>query len=580
MSGLIPRTFIDELLARADIVEVVDSRVSLKKAGTNYTACCPFHNEKTPSLVVSPAKQIYHCFGCGAGGNSISFIMAFDRLDFVPAIEALATQLGLEVPREAAATRQPAKSMQPDLYHLLEQVNKFYQEQLRLSPVAVDYLKQRQVTGQIAKQFGIGYAPAGWNALSQHFKHDPVIHEQLLQAGMLIKKADGGYYDRFRDRIMFPIRDRRGRMIGFGGRIINEGNPKYLNSPETAIFHKGRELYGLYEALQTNRDLPQVLVVEGYMDVVMLAQHGVPFGVATLGTATSVEHIKSLNKLTKEIIFCFDGDAAGKAAAWRAFETVLPVIQDNVQIKFLLLPEGEDPDSLIQKEGELGFNDRLEQAMTLSDFLFSQLMAKINISTLDGKAHFAKLAGDYLKKIPECIFKQMLFDRLAQLVRMDEVKLRLMIGDSKTPANERTTQPRKLLNISPMRLVMALLIQNPVLLEELRSERPWLMALQLPGSDLLRSIITVLEALTQATTATLLEHWRDKPDYNLISKLAFWEHAIPEQGLKAEFNGAVCRLKQLNHEHIIEQLMLKAQHEGLSNAEKQRLQQLITEQKH
>lgn len=575
MSGLIPRSFIDELLARADIVEVIDSRVTLKKAGANYTACCPFHSEKTPSFVVSPAKQIYHCFGCGAGGNTISFIMEHDRLEFVEAIESLALEIGMEVPREAPRQTNAAKPLSFDLYNLLEQVAKFYKDQLRLTATAIAYLKQRNMTGQIAKSFGIGYAPAGWNSLSQHFKNDAAINEQLLLAGMLIKKDEGGYYDRFRERIMFPIRDKRGRIIGFGGRIIQEGTPKYLNSPETPIFHKGRELYGLYWALQVDRELPRVLVVEGYMDVVMLAQHGINFAVATLGTATSADHIKSLNKLTKEIIFCFDGDKAGQTAAWRALETALPVIHDEVQIKFLVLPEGDDPDSLIQKEGYQAFIERLASALSLSDFLFSQLMAQINLASLDGKAHFAKRVGNYLKKVPEGIFKHMLFNRLAQLVRIDEEKLRAIIDQDNYYTNKTSPKPRaiKPLTISPMRTVIALLIQYPQLAPEVLAEKELVLALQLPGSDILKALLLLLEAWPNASTAALLEHWRDKSEHGLLNRLAMWENALVEENILTELLGALQRLKQLNETYLIEQYSLHYQELGPDA--KQQLLELI-----
>ena len=579
MSGLIPRTFIDDLLVRTDIVDVIDSRVMLKKSGANYTACCPFHNEKTPSFVVSPVKQIYHCFGCGVGGNSISFIMAYDRVEFVEAIEVIAAQAGLDVPREATANNSPEKTKQVDLHNLLEQVARFYQDQLRQHPLAIDYLKQRNMTGQIAKHFGIGYATAGWDSLSQHFHNNAGINEQLLLAGTLIKKSESGYYDRFRERIIFPIRDKRGRIIGFGGRIINEGNPKYLNSPETTIFHKGKELYGLYEALQANRELPQVLVVEGYMDVVMLAQHNINFAVATLGTATTTEHIKTLNKLTREIIFCFDGDKAGKAAAWRALETVLPVIQDNVQIKFLLLPEGDDPDSLIQKEGYPVFKRRIEQALTLSDFLFAQLMEKINIASLDGKAHFARLAGAYLKKVPEGIFRHLLFSRLAQLVRMDEEKLRSILDKDSHSINKAIPLQRaiKPLATSPMRTVIALLIQNPPFVTELLAEKELVQGLQLPGSELLRVLLIILEATPAITTAALLEHWRDKPEHGLLNKLAMWDHFLTDENAAKEFVGALQRLKQLDEAYRIEQY--SAQYEKLGSEAKLQLFKLIAENK-
>lgn len=578
MSTLIPRTFIDELLARADIVDIIDSRVTLKKAGANYTACCPFHNEKTPSFVVSPAKQIYHCFGCGAGGNVLSFTMEYDRLDFVAAIEMLAAQIGLEVPREAAQA-SPAKAQQANLYQLLEQAAKFYQEQLRKTPQAVAYLKDRNMSGLTAKHFNVGYAPSGWDLLCKYFGEQPAVLEQLALAGMLIKKEDGRYYDRFRERIMFPIRDRRGRIVGFGGRILYEGTPKYLNSPETIIFHKGKELYGLYEALQANRALARVLVVEGYMDVVMLAQHQITYAVATLGTATSTEHIKQLSKVTKEIIFCFDGDQAGQAAAWRALETVLPVIQDEVQIRFLLLPEGDDPDSLIQKESHALFEQRLAEALSLSDFLFKQLSTKANFASLEGKAHFAKLVSNYLKKMPEGFVKHMLYERLGQVVKMDAKKLQQIMGDSSASSVKKAAMPLKIKNISLMRKAIALLLQHPEFAAEMPAEKLTLAHWQLPGHEILKPLLDYLSAAPGLTTASLLEYWRDKPEYPLLSKLAFYEFSIPAEGILAELKGTLSRLQQQNNEYLIEQLLQKAQQQGLSSEEKQQLQQLIAANK-
>jgi DNA primase len=348
MAEQIPRDFIDQLLNRVDIVDFIDSRITLrKKSGNNFFACCPFHNEKNPSFSVSQPKQFYYCFGCGAHGNAIDFLMQYDRLNFPEAIEALAKQVGMEVPKQSISPQQAEKAAaQQSLYELLAQVAKFYQSQLRTHNRAIEYLKQRGVSGEIAKSFAIGVAPQGWDNLLQ--KIGQHAKQALLEVGMLIKKEEGGCYDRFRDRIMFPIHDRRGRIIGFGGRIIDQGEPKYLNSPETPLFQKGHELYGLYQALQANRQLERIIVVEGYMDVIALFQHDITYAVATLGTATSSSHIERLLRHTAEIIFCFDGDQAGRSAAWRALQVTLPLMRDGIQVRFLFLPEGEDPDSLVR----------------------------------------------------------------------------------------------------------------------------------------------------------------------------------------------------------------------------------------
>jgi len=377
MAGRIPQHFIDDLLTRIDIVEVIDHRVPLKKAGHEYKACCPFHGEKTPSFTVSQVKQFYHCFGCGEHGNAISFLMDYEHMDFVEAIEALAHGAGIEVPREAGTDQAPQSSNQA-AYDLLEQTAQYYQQQLRdhaEAQRAVDYLKERGLTGEVAARFGIGFAPPGWDNLTRALGNDKKIQQELLNTGLVIERNDSsGIYDRFRDRIQFPIHDRRGRTIGFGGRVINKDDtPKYLNSPETPVFHKGRELYGLYEARKAMRKLVRILVVEGYMDVVALAQFDINYAVATLGTATTHDHLETLFRTVPEIIFCFDGDRAGRQAAWRALENTLPVLRDGRAARFLFLPDGEDPDSQVRKTGKTGFEAAMDQATHLSDFFFDQL---------------------------------------------------------------------------------------------------------------------------------------------------------------------------------------------------------------
>jgi DNA primase len=374
MAGRIPRQFIDELMLRSDIVEVIDARVPLKKAGKDYKACCPFHQEKTPSFTVSADKQFYHCFGCGQHGTVIGFLMEYDRMSFPEAVEELARRAGMEIPKEAG-TFEPEPS--GDLLELLREASRFYRAQLREHPPAIEYLKQRGITGEVARDFELGYAPESWDSLVRALGKDNNAREAMVRAGLAVKKDGGGYYDRFRARVMFPIYDHRGRIVGFGGRIIDKGEPKYLNSPETPLFHKGRELYGLFRARDAIRRSGRVMVVEGYMDVVAVAQSGIDYVVATLGTATTRDHLERLFRHASEVVFCFDGDRAGREAAWRALETTLDVLRDGWQASFLFLPDGEDPDTLVRKEGREAFEARLGKATALADFMFQGLSAKV-----------------------------------------------------------------------------------------------------------------------------------------------------------------------------------------------------------
>ncbi|MGB5679724.1 MAG: DNA primase, partial [Gammaproteobacteria bacterium] len=390
MAGRIPQSFIDDLIARADIVEVINARVPLKKKGREYTACCPFHNEKTPSFTVSENKQFYHCFGCGAHGTAIGFLMEYEHLDFVDAIETLAAEYHLEVPREDTPNQPgPVENRKQPLYEILEQASRLYQQQLRHSNRAIQYLKQRGLSGEIARKYQLGYAPDGWSFLFDKLGNNTSNIESLNITGMLVEKSENKHYDRFRDRIMFPILDRRGRTIAFGGRIIDAGEPKYLNSPETPVFHKGYELYGFYEARQALRKLERIIVVEGYMDVVALAQHGIEYAVASLGTAMTRDQIQKLFRSVSEVIFCFDGDQAGHKAAWRALENTLPIMRDGLAARFLFLPDGEDPDSMVRKQGKAAFESRLEKAAPLSEFLFDKLLQGTAIDSMDGRARLA-----------------------------------------------------------------------------------------------------------------------------------------------------------------------------------------------
>ena len=421
MAGLIPQSFIDDLLNRTDIVDVVSSRVQMKKAGKNYTACCPFHKEKTPSFSVSPDKQFYYCFGCGAGGNALGFIMDHDNLDFPQAVEELAKAAGMEIPREESG--RPHKPRQPTdspLYPLLTAAADFYRQALKSHPArkaAVDYLKGRGLTGEIARDFGLGFAPPGWDNLYKHLSSDTLQQKAMIDAGLLVENAETGKrYDRFRDRVMFPIRDSRGRIIAFGGRVLGDDKPKYLNSPETPVFHKGQELYGLFEARKFNRSLDEIIVVEGYMDVIALAQQGLRNAVATLGTATSEEHMKRLFRVVPSVLFCFDGDQAGRNAAWRALEATLPCLQDGRRARFLFLPEGEDPDTLVRSEGTDAFKARINQhAQPLADYFFQQLTEEADPRSLEGKAHMATLAAPLIDKVPGANLRALMRQRLSEI---------------------------------------------------------------------------------------------------------------------------------------------------------------------
>lgn len=440
MAGLIPQSFIDDLLNRTDIVDVVSSRVQLKKTGKNLSACCPFHKEKSPSFTVSPDKQFYYCFGCGAGGNALGFIMDHDNLDFPQAVEELARAAGMEVPREEGRRGQkPRQPTDSPLYPLLEAASEFYRQALRghaTRKAAVDYLKGRGLSGEIARDFGLGFAPPGWDNLLKHLGADALQQKVMIDAGLLIENAESGKrYDRFRDRVMFPIRDSRGRVIAFGGRVLGDDKPKYLNSPETPVFHKGQELYGLYEARKYNRNLDEIIVVEGYMDVIALAQQGLRNAVATLGTSTSEEHLKRLFRVVPSVLFCFDGDQAGRKAAWRALEATLSSLQDGRRARFLFLPEGEDPDSLVRAEGTDAFQARINQhAQPLADYFFEQLSNEADPRSLEGKAHMVTLAAPLIEKVPGANLRQLMRNRLKDITGLDPQQMEQLAQSAPTPS--------------------------------------------------------------------------------------------------------------------------------------------------
>ena len=430
--GRIPQHFIDELIARADIVELIGSRVPLKKAGKEFKACCPFHGEKTPSFHVVPDKQFYHCFGCGVHGTALGFLMEHDHLSFVEAVEELAARVGLEVPREEQLGARQAPPPTDACSRCSTRQRSSTGTSCNDSERAKDYFKARGLTGETAAKFSLGYAPDAWDCVLQQFGASETDRLKLLQVGLVIERerkagVNPGYYDRFRDRVMFPIRDARGRTIGFGGRVLDKGEPKYLNSPETELFHKGRELYGLYEARQASRTLTRLLIVEGYMDVVRLHQAGITYAVATLGTATTPDHLSRVFRICNELIFCFDGDRAGRAAAWRALENSLSQVREGRQLRFLFLPDGHDPDSLVGAEGREAFEARIAQAMPLSEYFISHLQSQLDMNTVDGRARFGELAKPLLERIPEGIYRELLGDEIARVVRLDPQRLAIAL---------------------------------------------------------------------------------------------------------------------------------------------------------
>jgi DNA primase len=569
----IPPSFIQDLIARSDIVEIIESRLALRKTGANFSARCPFHDEKSPSFTVSPSKQFYYCFGCSAHGNVIGFLMAFERLDFLAAVELLAAKAGLEIPYEEGAQTKPPEFQ--ELYQIMTDIARYYQCELRKSKLAIDYLKSRGITGEMAKRFGIGFAPAGWDNLTQQIKSSPSL---LITAGMVIEKENKRCYDRFRNRIIFPIRDIRGRVIAFGGRVLSsQDSPKYLNSPETPIFHKSHELYGFYEMRQLNRQLSRIVIVEGYLDVIALSQYDVTYSVATLGTATSSKHLQRLLQQTSEIIFCFDGDKAGKKAAWRALETALPLMHDGVKITFIFLPENEDPDSFIRQKGKIAFEDRLKNALSLPDFFFQQLSLSIDLKQLDGKAKLAKLANDLLQHIPRGIFQQLMYERLAKEIGVDLKKLDVLIHEktiisSKPVLSSSKNKPDR----SPIRHAITLLLQHPELAKEIPSATLTI-SMHSPDIEILQQLLQLLKNNSTLSTGALLEHWRDHPAQDQLAKLALYELMIPQDALKTELFETLERIIVLDKEQTVQNIMQLAKERELCPQEKQQLQQLISE---
>lgn len=590
MAGLIPQSFIDDLLNRVDIVDVVGSRIQLKKSGKNYSACCPFHHEKTPSFTVSPDKQFYYCFGCGASGSALSFIMEYDHLDFPQAVEIIAKQLGLDIPYEEGTARGTRQSVDSPLYALLTQATEFYQQSLRTHPakkVAVDYFKQRGLTGVIARDFGLGFAPPGWDNLIKHLEADEAQQKLLIEAGLVVENAENGRrYDRFRDRVMFPIRDMKGRVIAFGGRVLGDDKPKYLNSPETPIFHKSEVLYGLYEVRKNNRQLDEIIVLEGYMDVIALAQFGFTNGVATLGTATSEEHVKRLLRIVNNILFCFDGDSAGRKAAWRALESALPHLQDGRKIRFLFLPEGEDPDSLVRREGEDAFRARIsQQAQSLTDYFFKHLMAEAEPETLEGKAHLASIAKPLLDKMPNSGLKTLMYQKLEDLTGLDQSHLLAIKPTAKqtvtnhsahstSPTTPSITSKRPTkIKLVPAMLALRHLLHQPALLNKIPNIIE-LQAVEGQYGKLLLIAIAILQKQPHLNNFQLMGKLASHDKEGLIARLLNEEQLVSnEANLEKEFIDTILKLIKQQNETQLDLLLKKGN--ALTEQEKDQLRHLL-----
>ncbi|MFU7458227.1 DNA primase [Serratia marcescens] len=574
MAGRIPRVFINDLLARTDIVDLIDARVKLKKQGKNYHACCPFHHEKTPSFTVNGEKQFYHCFGCGAHGNAVDFLMNYDRLEFVETIEELATMHGLEVPYEAGTgPTQIERHQRQSLYQLMEQLSAFYQQSLQQSSGAParSYLQQRGLSDDVIRHFAIGFAPAGWDNALKHFGRDADSRRALNDAGMLVTNDQGRSYDRFRERVMFPIRDKRGRVIAFGGRVLGDGMPKYLNSPETEVFHKGRQLYGLYEAQQNHPNLQRLLVVEGYMDVVALAQFGIDYAVASLGTSTTAEHIQLLFRATDNVVCCYDGDRAGREAAWRALETALPYLNDGRQLRFMFLPDGEDPDTLVRKEGKEAFEQRMEQAQPLSTFLFESLLPQVDLSSPDGRAKLSTLALPLITQVPGETLRLYLRQELGnKLGLLDDSQL-----DKLMPKQAENANPYQApqLKRTTMRILIGLLVQNP----QLATLIPSLEGLEQTkqaGLPLFVELVQTCLAQPGLTTGQLLELYRDNKFSQQLETLATWNHMIVEDMVEQTFLDTLASLYDSVLEQRLETLIAQARTRGLSAEEREEVRSL------
>jgi DNA primase len=591
--GRIPQAFIDELIARADIAEIIGTRVPLKKQGREYKACCPFHGEKTPSFWVSPEKQFYHCFGCGAHGTVIGFLMNYDRMSFPEAVEDLAGRLGLEVPREGGVDNT-VKRVDDSAYELMGKVARYYSEQLMREERVKQYATvKRGLTPETIERFGIGYAPSSWNDVLRHFGGNDAARQQLAELGLIIERDRGQvrdgerHYDRFRDRLMFPIRDARGRVIAFGGRIIDQGEPKYLNSPETTLFHKGRELYGLWETRQSRAPFKRLVVVEGYMDVVRLHQAGITYAVATLGTATTPEHLKRVFRLVSEVVFAFDGDRAGRGAAWRALQHALSEAREGREMRFLFLPEGQDPDSLVGEEGREKFESRLAGAEPLSEYFVRALSDEVDLSHADGRARFAEAARPLVAKLPPGVYRELLLGRVAEAIKLSAERLETLWAAGAKPAgsgapapgghssgastahgatresDKHRTQARSHASAgrgSLMRQAVNALLRFPVIGQAVSAqERAGLDRVDEAGIELLRELLDNLRAQPAQSSGQIIQRWEGRPEQESLVRLLQKEEVISDAAAAAgELKAALVKLGELADEKLFETLKTKA----------------------
>lgn len=575
MSGSIPQSFIDELLVRVDIVDLIETRITLKKAGRNYVAKCPFHDEKTPSFSVNRQKQMFYCFGCGAGGNAITFLMDYDHLGFVEAIEDLADFAGLSLPkREIQAKHGDAGTNISAVYDIQQRVADYFSDQLlnqASGKSAIKYLRSRGVTGEVARAFTLGFAPPKWDSLTG----SGFDQNTLIQAGLVAKSDDGRCYDRFRNRVMFPIRDRRGRIIGFGGRVLDDSLPKYLNSPETVAFEKSKELYGLYELLQDSAKPERIIVVEGYMDVIALAQNGIGYSVATLGTAMSRTHLEILFRYTAEIVFCFDGDLAGQKAAWRAVELSLPVLRDGRQIRIMLLESNSDPDSYVRQVGAEQFATAARDSALLSEYFFEYLSSGLNVSEMESRAKIAGKAKPLIAQIPKGVFRGLMEKRLSELTKLQNIELTSKkVGPN--AVNPAKSTGRSRVKPSPARTALAILLQFPELGKILDVREICCNGSESDGIKLLVEVLRILSENPEMSTAGLVERFRDTSSEKTIRALARYEILVPEHGLEAELSGAFKRIVQRENEKNLADLLARAQESSLAEPDRIELKRLLS----
>ena len=610
----LPQAFIDQVLDRTDIVDVVDRRVKLKKAGKNYSACCPFHQEKTPSFSVNPEKQFYYCFGCGAGGNALGFIMDYERMEFREAIESLAQAAGIELPPEEADAA-PQVDHQKPLYEAMEKATRVYESQLRKHPSrgrVVDYLKQRGLSGEIARDFRLGFAPEGWDNLMTTLSSEEEIG-QALTAGLLIENDSGRKYDRFRDRVIFPIVNQRGKVIAMGGRVLGDGKPKYLNSPETPLFSKSHELYGLHHIRKFAKNLSRIVVVEGYMDVIALAQFGIHYAVATLGTSVGKPHLEMLFRRVDHVVFCFDGDEAGRKAAFRGMEAALPMMEDGRQVKFLFLPEGEDPDSVVRNKGSQHLEHLFDNADPLETFLFDQMAQGIDLNTMDGKARLSKLVAPYINLIPDGVFKTLLFKALADRTDMDVDSLRRLREIEKSVSAEYESTPAAdpseglsesdapfdypdgyeamggnadlqgtPLQIEPNRSALSralgLIVLKPSAASAITDDL-------LPDQggtliNLLHEVVRQVRETPELSTAALLGYWMGTDEGELLSEAAAKEVIDDEQHISEHLMAILNKLSRDRHVTLLRkraETLKSVAYTDLSNEQKRELVSLTTE---